>query len=321
MQTVTVTADIFDTDGIVTSATLYYTADQTAPANLFQSVAMTNTSGSIYTATIPANPLDSVVRYFVEAVDDSSNVTVNPSTPTGAPLNTFFYTVRPNGATIMDIQFTPNLNDGASPLEGDSVTVSGFVTASFQSGDLGYLYIQDTSENEYSGIFVNGGGATVFGLNRGDEITVEGVVEESFGFTRLNAYNVTATGNTATVTPVSVDPSDPTLFGPGATEIEKYESMLLRYESPNAGQQVWVTDPNLGFGDYEVGSGFFATRGARILAGRQVLGQAQGSLDVSYISDTAQYGSGLNVLRFRLPEITVSIQLMVFCITHLVITS
>ena len=114
-QTVTVTADIFDTDGIVTSATLYYTADQTAPANLFQSVAMTNTSGSIYTATIPANPLDSVVRYFVEAVDDSSNVTVNPSTPTGAPLNTFFYTVRPNGATIMDIQFTPSLNDGASP--------------------------------------------------------------------------------------------------------------------------------------------------------------------------------------------------------------
>ena len=300
-QTVNVTADIIDFDGIVTSATLFYTADQAAPANLFQSVAMTNTSGSIYTATIPANPLDSVVRYFLVAVDDSANVTSSPSSSITGPLNTYFYTVRPNGATIMDIQFNPSASSGASPLENDTVTVTGIVTASFQVGDLGYLYMQDPTATEHAGIFVNGGPTSVFGLSRGDEITVRGIVEEAFGFTRLNALTVTATGNTGTISAVTVDPSDAVLFGSSASPaLEKYESMLLRYENPMMGGQVNVTDFNLGFGEFEVGSGANATVGARILTARQVLGQAQASLDVSYTSDTAQYGAGLNVAPVQL---------------------
>ena len=300
-QTVNVTADIIDFDGVVTSATLFYTADQAAPANLFQSVAMTNTSGSIYTATIPANPLDSVVRYFLVAVDDSANVTSSPSSSITGPLNTYFYTVRPNGATIMDIQFNPSASSGASPLENDTVTVTGIVTASFQVGDLGYLYMQDPTATEHAGIFVNGGPTSVFGLSRGDEITVRGIVEEAFGFTRLNALTVTATGNTGTISAVTVDPSDAVLFGSSASPaLEKYESMLLRYENPMMGGQVNVTDFNLGFGEFEVGSGANATVGARILTARQVLGQAQASLDVSYTSDTAQYGAGLNVAPVQL---------------------
>ena len=300
-QTVDVTADIIDFDGVVTSATLFYTADQAAPANLFQSVAMTNTSGSIYTATIPANPLDSVVRYFLVAVDDSANITSSPSSSITGPLNTYFYTVRPNGATIMDIQFNPSATSDASPLENDTVTVTGIVTASFQVGDLGYLYMQDATGTENAGIFVNGGPTSVFGLNRGDEITVQGIVEESFGFTRLNALAVTATGLTGIITPVTLDPSDAVLFGSSASPaLEKYESMLLRYENPMIGGQVNVTDFNLGFGEFEVGSGANATVGARILTARQVLGQAQASLDVSYTSDTAQYGAGLNVAPVQL---------------------
>lgn len=300
-QTVNVTADIIDFDGVVTSATLFYTADQAAPANLFQSVAMTNTSGSIYTATIPANPLDSVVRYFLVAVDDSANVTSSPSSSITGPLNTYFYTVRPNGATIMDIQFNPSASSDASPLENDTVTVTGIVTASFQVGDLGYLYMQDPTATEHAGIFVNGGPTSVFGLSRGDEITVRGIVEEAFGFTRLNALTVTATGNTGTISAVTVDPSDAVLFGSSASPaLEKYESMLLRYENPMMGGQVNVTDFNLGFGEFEVGSGANATVGARILTARQVLGQAQASLDVSYTSDTAQYGAGLNVAPVQL---------------------
>lgn len=302
-QAVTVSADIIDNDGVVTSATLFYTADQNAPANLFTSVPMTNSSGSIYTATIPATPLDSVVRYFIEATDDSSNVTINPNTPTGANLRTHFYTVRPNGPTIMDIQFVPELSNDGSTLEGDTITVTGVVTASYQAGDLGFLYMQDPSANEFSGIFVNGGPATVFGLNRGDEITVEGVVEESFGFTQLNAINVTATGATGVaVTPVVIDPSDATLFTSGSRELERYESMLLSFENPAMGGLVYVTDTTLNFAEYLVGSGFQAQVGARVLAGRQVAGQAQGSLDVSYINDTAAWGGALNVPAVQVDE-------------------
>jgi len=300
-QTVTVTADIIDFDGVVVSANLFYTSDQSAPANLFQSVAMANTSGSLYTATIPAYPLDSVVRYFLVAVDDSSNVTASPSSSSTGPLNTYFYTVRPNGATIMDIQFNPSASNSGSPLENDTVTVKGIVTASYAGGGLGYLYMQDASATENAGIFVNGGPASVFGLVRGDEITVQGVVQENFGFTQLNALTVSTTGSTGTITPVVVDPSDTVLFGTsGSRDLEKYESMLLRYENPAMGSQVNVTNPNLGFGEFEVGSGAAATVGARVLTARQTLGQAQGSLDVSYTSDTAQYGSGLNVTPIQL---------------------
>ena len=262
---------------------------------------MTNTTGSIYDATIPAFSLDSVVRYFIVAVDDSSNVTSSPSSSVAGPLNTYFYTVRPNGATIMDIQFNPSASSNSSPLENDTVTVTGIVTASYASGDLGYLYIQDATATENAGIFVNGGPVSVFGLNRGDEVTVQGVVEESFGFTRLNAINVTATSNTGTITPITLDPSDAALFGSNASPaLEKYESMLLRYENPMMSGTVNVTDPNLGFGEFEVGSGALATVGARVLTARQVLGQAQGSIDVSYTSDTAQYGSALNVTPIQL---------------------
>ncbi len=262
---------------------------------------MTNPSGSLYTAAIPATPLDSVVRYFIVALDDSSNVTNSPSSSITGPLNTYFYTVRANGATIMDIQFNPSTTSDASPLENDTVTVTGIVTASFQVGDLGYLYMQDPTATEHAGIFVNGGPTSVFGLSRGDEITVRGIVEEAFGFTRLNALTVTATGNTGTISAVTVDPSDAVLFGSSASPaLEKYESMLLRYENPMMGGQVNVTDFNLGFGEFEVGSGANATVGARILTARQVLGQAQASLDVSYTSDTAQYGAGLNVAPVQL---------------------
>lgn len=295
-ESVTVSADIIDFDGVVTSATLYYTADQTAPANLFTAVTMTNT-GSVYSATIPSFPLDSLVRYYIEATDDSSNVTVFPNTPTGSSLNTEYYTVRPNGATIMDIQFVPDVNNtDASPLNGDTVSVTGIVTASYQPGDLGYLYIQDASANEFSGIFVNGGPASVFSLNRGDEVRVVGVVEENFGFTRINADSVIVTGNTGSITPVTLDPSDPNLFVQGTAALEKYEGMLLRYENPNAADRVVVLDSNLGFGEYRVGSGFLAnSSSARVLAGRQVTGQAQGSFDVSYVSDTAAFSADMNV--------------------------
>jgi hypothetical protein len=291
-QSVTVTADIVDNDGVVVSATLFYAADQTAPTNLFTSVTMSNTGGSTYSATIPAFPLDSIVRYYIEAVDDSSKISTSPANVSN---ETHFYTVRPNGPTIMDIQFVPDVADGDSKIEGDTITVTGIVTASYQAGDLGYLYIQDPVATEFAGIFVEGGPLSVFGFSRGDEVTIQGVVAEQYGFTTLQAITATATGNTGTITPVVLDPSDPALFGSNNDELEKYESMLIRFENPAIGGTVNVTDGNIGFGEYTVGSGMNATVDARVLAGRQSGTSAQSSLDVSYISDTAAYGAGLNV--------------------------
>lgn len=288
-QSTTVTADIIDTDGTVASATLYYSADLNAARNTFSSVTMTNT-GSLFSATIPSFPNDSIVRYYIEAVDNGSNVSSFPG-----PNTVEFYTVRPNGMIVPDIQFNlpGSLN---SPYEGDTVTVKGIVTASYQPNDLGYLYIQDATASEYAGIFVEGGGTSVFGLNRGDEVTVTGSVVEQFGFTKIVAISVTATGSTGTITPTVLNPSDTTFFTSTNREnLEKYESMLLSYKNPQAGGKVNIINPNLGFGEYTVGSGVGATVDARVLAGRQQGTQAQSSLNVSVLSDTAAYAAGINV--------------------------
>jgi predicted extracellular nuclease len=194
----------------------------------------------------------------------------------------------------MDLQLVPSFGSGdASAYEGDTVTVTGIVTASYQSGGLGYLYIQDPSSTEFAGIYVDGGPISIFSLNRGDEVRVTGIVEENFGFTQIAADSVVATSNTGTILPVVLDPSNASLF-PFSSELEKYESMFLRYENPTATGLVWVADPDLGFAEYSIGSGQNASVAARILAGRAVTGQAQGSLNVSYLSDTATYGSNLN---------------------------
>ena len=160
------------------------------------------------------------------------------------------------------------------------------------------MYIQDPSATQYAGIFVEGGPTAVFGFNRGDEVTITGVVAEQFGFTKIQATNAVATSNTGTITPVVLDPSDATYFGSNGAStnaVEPYESMLVRFENPMMAGQVWVINPDRGFGEYTVGSGQSATNSARVLAGRQSGTSAQSSLDVSYISDTAAYGSGLNV--------------------------
>ncbi len=292
-DTVVVSAEIFDIDGMITGATLYYSGDPMAMSAAFTAVPMVNTTGDEYTATIRKFGRDTIVRYYIEATDDSSFVSTAPYTQAGKPLNTYDYEIMSEPLTIMDIQMVTDINVDASTYVGQRVTVTGFATGSYQTGDLGYLYIQDTSAAHFSGIYIEGGPASILTINRGDEVTVTGCVEENFGFTQIDADTVFTTGNSYTVQPIVVDPSNADFFGASADSLEVFEGVLLRYENPNG--KVFVNDTTLNFAEYTVGSGKGATNTARILAGRQVDGQAQGSLDVSYINDTATYGSALNV--------------------------
>lgn len=271
-QSVTITADIFDNDGAVTSATLFYSADPAATRATFTSVNMTNT-GISYSATIPAFPLDTVVRYFIEATDDSANVSTFPGITNDA-----FYTVRANGLTIVDIQNPgPNANTD-SPYSGQTVTFTGAVTATLNQFDLGYVYIQDTAATEYAGVYVTGN-ASLAGLNRGDVATITGTVVENFGFTTINATNVVNNNRMFNITPVSVTP-DSNFAAKG----EMYEGMLISVDDPNNGK-IDVIRPNLNFGEYGIGlSG--STDFIRVLSGRVNGTSAQSSLNVSLISDT-----------------------------------
>jgi hypothetical protein len=276
---------ITDFDGSVDSVAIAWSAIDTQSVANFTVAPMTLVSGTTdeYTFEIPKQADGTLVRYYIYAADNDGNVSYYPSTPiTQSVPNIDFYTVRDNGLSIPDIQFTFNAN-GTSTLSAQEVTVTGIVTASTKIGDLGYLYLQDENATVWGGIWCVG-----LGLNsyyRDEEVTVTGIVEEYFGMTRLNVSASSKTGNKATITPIIIDPSDSASYANFGWE--PYESMLVRYEDPQGGQ-LSISQTNLGFGDYAVSTSATAplSRSARILAGRQAT-TAYSSLNVQLVTDTS----------------------------------
>ncbi len=276
---------ITDFDGSVDSVAIAWSAIDTQSVANFTVAPMTLVSGTTdeYTFEIPKQADGTLVRYYIYAADNDGNVSYYPSTPiTQSVPNVDFYTVRDNGLSIPDIQFTFNAN-GASTLAAQEVTVTGIVTASTKIGDLGYLYLQDENATAWGGIWCVG-----LGLNsyyRDEEVTVTGIVEEYFGMTRLNVSASSKTGNKATITPIVLDPTDSASYANFGWE--PYESMLVRYEDPQGGQ-LSISQTNLGFGDYAVSTSATAplSKSARILAGRQAT-TAYSSLNVQLVTDTS----------------------------------
>ena len=276
-----ITCKIQDFDGTVASAYVFYTNNITAGS--FDSVAMTLVSGSTdeYTANIPAYAEADMVGYFIKATDNEGNISQFPATPAGSGSNNVsVYTVRDNGLQIVDIQKVLDYNNDASYYTGDTVTVTGVVSASAKDYDLGYVYIQQTGATEWGGLSLIGNSDLVL-LLRTEEITVTGVIEEYFGFTRMNVITVTKTGNVVPLEMAYFDPSDANLHS--TKEIEKYESMTVGFANPAGG--LYMIDENLGFGDYEVGSSAGAAQATRVTAGRQS-NNAFTSLWVSLVTDT-----------------------------------
>lgn len=273
---VTISADITDFDGTITSAVLKYSTNISDPISAFTSVNLTNTTGDNYEANIPANADGTVVRYILEATDNSSNTTTFPFTPASSPTpNTYHYVVRDNGLQIVDIQKTFGSSD-LSSFVGEEVTVTGFVTATAKSNDIGYVYLQQANESEFAGIICLGT-PDLISLCRGEEATITGIVQEDFGMTRIQATSVVKTQGYNLIEPVSIDPSNTTL------NFEAYESMLVKAENP--GGQVYVNDADMGFGDYGIGSTQGGSDNLRVLAGRQS-SSSYSSLYVSLITDS-----------------------------------
>ena len=273
---VDVTVTVTDFDGSVATVELFY--DINGSGN-YSTVSMSLVSGSTdeFTGQIPAQTDGTIIRYYVEATDNDGNMNTYPAT---TPRQ---YTVRDNGLTIYDIQYVldPNTGSDNSPYVGDTVTVTGIVTASSKVNDLGYVYIQQEGETEWAGIALVGS-ANLFTLFRTEEVEVTGVVQEQFGFTRLQVIDLNVTGNLGTITPVVIDPSDATLNTD--RNMEKYESMLITLANPTA-TPMEIVDENLGFGEYSFGNTVSAAEATRVLAGRQD-NNSFSSLYVSLITDT-----------------------------------
>jgi hypothetical protein len=143
----------------------------------------------------------------------------------------------PSGATmISDIQG----NGATSPMEGQTVTVTGIVTGDFQENDtddrrnLGGFYLQDgppdTDLQTSDGVFVFDGTNPATDVDAGDVVEVTGTVAEYFGETQINATSVRVVGAGAVVArPLSLPFNATTTNSDGdpIADLERYEGMLV----------------------------------------------------------------------------------------------
>jgi hypothetical protein len=284
-QAVTITADIIDLDGSVTAAELYYNTGTDRFDVNFTMVAMTNTTGNTYEATIPAQGNGTFVRFYLKAQDDSSNTTQLPSS--NVTESTYSYRVRDNGLGIYDVQFTP-FPSGDSPFLGEEVTVTGVVTSSGKSDDLSVIHIQQEGLiGGWAGVMLTNPGTT---FNRGQKIEVTGTVQEAFGNTAISVTSVSDQG-TGTINPTYIEPDTFTTYD--FDRNEKWESVLVGLINADAGLgngRIHIVDTNADSGggnnyaEYRVGRDpFDPGSGCRVLAGRDGLS----STAVSYVNSSS----------------------------------
>jgi len=142
----------------------------------------------------------------------------------------------PASTTISDIQGA----GAASPMEGQTVTVTGIVTGDFQENDtddrrnLGGFYVQggppDLNLETSDGVFVFDGTNPATDIDAGDLVEVTGTVAEYFGETQINATSVRVIGVGGVVArPLSLPFNATTTNSDGdpIADLERYEGMLV----------------------------------------------------------------------------------------------
>jgi len=241
LQGVIVRAKIVD-NGTVASAKVFYSIDN---GTTWQGLAMTADTANFYQAVIPPQPDGKFVRYYLWSQDNDGHISTEPI---DILTRTFFYTVRDNGPTIYDIQYTP-FASGISGYLGSTVTVTGTVTA--DSTDFSNQFFIQDGTIPWNGLWVRDA------LNkpkRGDNVTVTGTIEEIFdqtqlNVTTLNAVKINSHGN-AIPNPVVIKTGN---IRTGAATAESYEGMLVQIRN------IIVTDPfpNVpgGLGEFAVNDG------------------------------------------------------------------
>jgi len=236
---VTISAIIVDADGTaaVDSVTLNYIIN----GGDLVTVPMTSTD-SIYSATIPAQNDSSIVKYYIRATDlDNAEVT-NPS---NVEEDSYFYFVLNRDISIYDVQYSP-FGSGYSAFNGYEVSVEGVVTTDTTD-------IQGDGANISAQVYIQDGAGPwraiqVFGteaekLRRGDMVKATGIVNESFGITRIGTLDenaiieVLSSGNPLPE-PVVLSTVDIDSKSDGSLIPESYEGVLVKFEN------LTVTDAN-----------------------------------------------------------------------------
>ena len=213
-QEVKISADIKDIDGTVISGQIYYSANG---GDLIK-INMAKDSADIWSGIIPGINDSSYVEYFIKASDDQLNTIISPS-DTSKSRYSYFVLDRP--LTIKEIQYSPR-GSGYSSYNGLIVTVSGIVTS-----DTNYIYIQDGS-GPWCGINL----FLTDSVRVGDNITVNGRVEESYYLTRITAITnfVRNSSDNPLPEPVELSTADIDEAANNAVNAEQWEGVLVKYK-------------------------------------------------------------------------------------------
>ncbi len=155
---------------------------------------------------------------------------------------------------IYDIQYVADpANDDASPMEDQEVTVHGWITFEPMSAGGNKFWVADDA-GAWNGIYVyTGDNDCHFGF--GWEVEITGTIEEYYNLTELNASEGTVTVINDVVDPNNLPAAcayttvSATDLAGGAATAEQYEGVLIMVED------VQCTDPDLGYGEWEVGDG------------------------------------------------------------------
>ncbi len=215
---------------------------------------------TLFVATIPPQPPESLVRYWVEAADSAGTLVRMPVS------GVYFYKVLDRAARIADIRHTLN-PDGSSGYAGFRVVVEGIITADtsdIPNNAAPRMYLQDDT-TAFSGIWLQTTATTdpIRSFRRGDKIRVSGIVAELGA--RAQDRHVTALTSLAlvdrngdggyisggnTVPAVVVRTRDLAGKRQGEAPAEGWESMLVEFRN------VVVADTNAdapsNFGEFSI---------------------------------------------------------------------
>jgi len=147
---------------------------------------------------------------------------------------------------IRDIQYTTDAS-GDSPLNGQTVTISGIVTAEPYAYGNKYFFVQDDNA-PWSGIFVYDSAPDDILIAEGDSVTLTGTVEEKHGMTRFTDLTsiVIEEKGVFGIEPIVVTADQ---IATGAAESESYEAVLVQI------RDVAVANPDEGYGEWSVTDG------------------------------------------------------------------
>lgn len=244
-EPVTISAEITpDPERTIESATLFY---EFSTGGGEQSVAMTNTGGDTYEATIPAAADGAFVTYYLSATDSQGATSTSPVQS---------YRVLFDGITdIEHVQRTASGGPGDSPFTGLTTEMDIEAVVMSDPETSGFLMIQDDPALEpWTGVFVEIT-LDIAGLNLqpGDRVTItEATIGENFNVTELQEPTLTRTG---TGEPYAYKVVPTGLLAQDVATAEAHEGMALRFED------VIVTHTNAdgpdgepGFGEFQVSS-------------------------------------------------------------------